>query len=73
MSITATIGHNITAAREAAKMSKGELARAVGVGRRVVTYWEQGLHRPTDTNLALMAALFGREPGWFYIDHDAIA
>ena len=73
MTLTATIGRNITAAREGAQMSKGQLARAVGVDRRAVTRWEQGQHRPTDTNLVLIAELYGRDLGWFYSDHDAIA
>jgi transcriptional regulator with XRE-family HTH domain len=69
VTLTVTIGRSITVAREAASMSKGELARMMGVDRRAVTRWEAGQHRPTDTNLAAMAELFGRDVGWFFSDH----
>lgn len=45
--------------REAAKMTKTDLARRMGVTRQAVSSWERGVSYPTAANLLQMAALFG--------------
>lgn len=49
-------------------MSRGELAVAIGVSFATIRNWECGRSTPTAENLAAVAAVLRREPGFFFED-----
>jgi transcriptional regulator with XRE-family HTH domain len=73
--IVATIGRNIRAARLASRDydTQRKLAIAMEVDMRAVSRWEKGGITPSGRNLAKLAQLLERDPGWFYTDHDKAA
>lgn len=40
-------------------ISQQQLASAIGVSRRAVTFWESGINEPKATYIARLAILFG--------------
>lgn len=56
----------IRRAREAAGLSRRQLARAVGVSASSVTYWECGDRRPTTAHLVAVVKVCGVTPEWFW-------
>lgn len=52
----------ITKAREAAGLSKAELARRIGVSRSLITEIENGTRNATEETLAKIASELGRDP-----------
>ena len=59
------IGNRIRAARVAAGMSQEQFALAIGSSRRHLIRLERGEHRPGRPLLEQIAAVTGREIGWF--------
>ncbi len=35
----------------------------------LISKWERGAHRPSDTNLVALAELIGVDVAWFYTEH----
>lgn len=68
--IVTTIGRNIRNARLSAGYTQRALAIALDLDIRAVNRWERAGILPSPTNLARLSAVLGREPGWFYTDHD---
>ena len=54
-----TLAEHLAVLRENAAMTQSELARRIGVDRRVVNNWETGLSRPTIDRLPQIASLLG--------------
>ncbi len=54
-----TMGENIRACRERAKLSQEKLAELVGVSRQAVTKWEKGQSEPNCENLLRLAEVLG--------------
>ncbi len=54
----------ITEAREAAGLSKTELAKAVGVSQPTVTDWENGSMKPRGENLLRISRVLNVSPEW---------
>ena len=52
-------------ARRALGISQSELARRVGVGKRMVIWWEQGAHVPTRRKWPLIARALHRDESFF--------
>lgn len=65
------IGRNVARARGTAGLKQREVAAALKMPENSVSRWERGSNVPSQHNLAALAELFGRDPGWFYVDHDA--
>lgn len=68
--IVTTIGRNIRDARLSAGYTQRTLAIALGLDIRAVNRWERGGITPSRDNLVNLSALLGRDPGWFYTDHE---
>lgn len=70
--IVTVLGRNIRAARLASREyhTQRKLAIAMNVDNRAVSRWETGGITPSGENLAKLAQLLKRDPGWFYTDHD---
>lgn len=66
--IVTIIGHNVRTARLASGHTQRTLAIALGLDTRAVSRWETGGIIPSSRNLAKLADLLGRDPGWFYTD-----
>lgn len=64
----AQIPARITRVREAAGLSKGALARALGVSPAAVTYWESGRRTPTTAHLVAIVKACGSTPEAFWTD-----
>lgn len=67
--IVTTIGRNIRDARLSAGLTQRELAIRLNLDIRAVSRWERGGITPSRENLAKLSSLTGRDPGWFYTDH----
>jgi len=60
-----TLANRIKKAREAAKLTKSDLARACGVSPASVTQWENGETKTLEgTNLVKIATATGVEANW---------
>jgi Zn-dependent peptidase ImmA (M78 family)/DNA-binding XRE family transcriptional regulator len=64
MSLAAQLGR----ARELAGFTQDDVAAALGVSRAMISYWEGGQRRPSQTQVAALAALYRRQAGEFYSD-----
>ena len=53
------IAERIKELRKANKVSQKKLADAVGVDKRAVIFWEQGVNEPKATYIRNMALFFG--------------
>ena len=51
-------------------MTQTSLAVVMDVSLRAVQKWTAGDTSPNADRLRQLAALFNKEPGWFYVDHD---
>jgi transcriptional regulator with XRE-family HTH domain len=71
--LKATLAANIRSARDAAGMTQRQLATVIDTESSLVSKWERAEHRPSDTNLAAIAAALGLDLAWFYTDHTAAA
>lgn len=60
------IGTNITRCREAVGLSKGELARRLGVERSSVVRWERGTWEPSAGHLEALAEVLEVDVWEFY-------
>lgn len=49
-------------------LTNDEAARTLEVPERAIRRWRKGVVTPSWRNLCRLAVLFGREPGWFYVD-----
>lgn len=66
------IGRNVASARKAARMTQNELSQALNAsGSMIVSNWETGKARPSDTYLVRLSEVLGHELAWFYTDHQA--
>lgn len=63
----ATFGDRLAAARGAAGMSQGQLARRLGVKVSTVKNWEEDLSEPRANKLQMMAGLLNVSVGWLLI------
>lgn len=61
---TATFGDRVAAAREAAGMSRKQMARRLGVKQATVRDWEDDLSEPRANKLSMMAGLLGVSIIW---------
>lgn len=71
--LKAIVGENIAAARKAMGLTQRELAAVVETEGFAVSRWERGTVKPSDKNLAALAAALQRDLAWFYVDHQAAA
>jgi HTH-type transcriptional regulator, cell division transcriptional repressor len=60
----ATLGDRLTAAREAAGLTQGELATRLGVRARTLRDWEDDVSEPRANRLQMLAALLGVSLRW---------
>ncbi len=60
----ATFGDRVAAAREAAGMNQGQLARRLGVKKSTLMGWEQDLSEPRANKLSMMAGLLNVSMTW---------
>lgn len=61
---TATFGDRVAAAREAAGMTQGQLARRLGVKKSTLMGWEQDLSEPRANKLSMMSGLLNVSMTW---------
>lgn len=48
-------------------MTQHDLAVRLGSGDAMkISRWERGEHLPSNESMAALAAVLGRDPGWFY-------
>lgn len=69
---TRTLNHvtiNLRVALKESGMTQAMLAHLTGVTVRAVQKWLDGSAQPSTANLLAAAEAFGRNPGWFYLDH----
>lgn len=60
-------GRNLARAREAAGLTRTELAAKIGFSEQSVYLWEKYNRRPGSTDtISLLASALGVEPGAFY-------
>lgn len=71
--IVTTLARNILDARLAAGYTQRTLAIEMGLDIRAISRWERGGITPSRENLAKLADLTKRDPGWFYTDHEQAA
>jgi transcriptional regulator with XRE-family HTH domain len=65
------VAANIRAARKAAGLTQERLARELDVTSSTVANWERGQSWPSHrSNLSRLAGVLGREPVWFFTEHD---
>lgn len=69
-SIKAIIASNILAARSANGLTQSQLGRQLGVENMAVSRWERAEVRPSDSNMQALAAAFGRDVSWFFVDRE---
>jgi transcriptional regulator with XRE-family HTH domain len=50
-------------------MTNRQVGEAVGTTEHQVWRWRKGRVRPSDTTLAALAEVLGRDLAWFYVDH----
>lgn len=60
---------NIRTARTEAQLTQRQVAERLGTESSLVSKWERGEHRPTDTNLEALAFVLDRTMAWFFTDH----
>ena len=65
------IARNINTARTQSHMSQRKLALEVGVHFNQVCRWESGKSAPELEKLEEVAKVFGRDPAWFFHEHEA--
>lgn len=53
------IGKIINELRTEKNISQQQLASAIGVSRRAVTFWDSGINEPKATYIARLATFFG--------------
>jgi transcriptional regulator with XRE-family HTH domain len=70
--IATIIGRNIAAARDTAELTQRQVAVALELDTRAVGRWERAGIVPSAKNLARLADLLDRDPGWFYTRHPNI-
>ena len=71
--IVSTVSRNIRTARVEAGLTQRALAIALDVDIRAVNRWERAGITPSGQNLAKLAEMLGRDPGWFYTNHERVA
>lgn len=54
-------------------MSTTEVGAAIGTHERQVRRWSVEGHEPSWRFVVALAELFGRDPAWFYLDHEEAA
>ena len=64
------LAENIRAAMEDEGVTTAELARRLEDHERQVRRWRNGETVPSFDNVTKLAFELGREPGWFYLDHE---
>lgn len=60
----ATFGDRLAAAREAAGLKQGELAKRLGIKRGTLANWEGDLSEPRANRLSMLAGLLNVSVGW---------
>lgn len=60
----ATFGDRVAAARDAAGMTKAQLARRLGIKKTTLAGWEQDLSEPRANKLSMMAGLLNVSMRW---------
>lgn len=60
----ATFGDRIAGAREAAGLSRSEMARRLGVQPKTVRHWEEDVSEPRANKLQMLAGLLAVSMGW---------
>lgn len=61
---TSTFGDRLAGAREAAGMTRAQLARRVGVKESTLAKWEEDLAEPRANRLQTLAGVLGVSLGW---------
>jgi transcriptional regulator with XRE-family HTH domain len=64
------VARNIDAEIQRVGKTNNAIAMALNVSEPVVWRWRKGKVTPSWASLCEIAEFFGREPGWFYLDHD---
>lgn len=57
-------------AREAAKLTQGEVAKELGASRQSVSRWEQGHSSPTPEQMRELCVLYGVTPSYLLFGKD---
>ena len=60
----ATFGDRLAAAREAAGLKPGDLAKRIGVKKSTLSNWEGDLSEPRANRLSMMAGILNVSVGW---------
>lgn len=60
------VSQRLRAAREACKLTQGQVAEILGIERSAYTYYETGRTSPGINNLARLAAVFKVDVQWFF-------
>jgi transcriptional regulator with XRE-family HTH domain len=68
--IVSVVAQNILAARVDRGYTQRQVAAWLGLDVRAVSRWERSGVIPSPSNLAALATLLGRSPGWFYTNHE---
>jgi adenylate cyclase len=69
MAAIANFAHKFSLVLKACNLSRGRLARTVGIDKSVVSRWASGVQVPTDHNLTLLTEALGRHrPGFARAD-----
>nr|WP_132860344.1 helix-turn-helix transcriptional regulator [Shimia isoporae] len=63
----ATFGDRLAAAREAAGLKQGELAKRIGVKKSTIAAWEEDLSEPRANRLAMMAGVLNVSIRWLLV------
>ena len=61
-----TISERLRAAREACKLTQGQVAEILGIDRSAYTYYETGRTSPGINNLLRLASVFHVDVQWFF-------
>ncbi|MCA8884472.1 MAG: helix-turn-helix transcriptional regulator [Rhodobacteraceae bacterium] len=61
---TSTFGDRLAGAREAAGLTRGELARRMGVKESTIGKWEEDLSEPRANRLQMLSGLLGVSLTW---------
>ncbi len=71
MAAIADFAHKFGLVLKACNLSRGQLARAVGIDKSVVSRWASGVQAPTSHNLTRLTEVVGRhQPGFALADWD---
>ncbi|UWQ51043.1 helix-turn-helix domain-containing protein [Leisingera caerulea] len=60
----ATFGDRVAAAREAAGMTQGQLARRLGIKKSTLSAWERDLAEPRANKLTMLAGVLNVSMSW---------